>query len=110
MNNGEGEISISARLQDDVLDTSVHSPSQETEVLHGSQSPRIEIQVRDTGCGIKKEIIDKIFDPFYTTKDNGTGLGLSVVHKIIQDHDGTISVKSTEESGTVFSIYLPRST
>jgi len=109
MNNGEGRISISARLPDDDFDTSRHSPSQKTEMVHGSRSPCIEIQVQDTGCGIKQEIIDKIFDPFYTTKDNGTGLGLSVVHKIIQEHDGTISVKSSEERGTVFSIYLPRS-
>ena len=51
--------------------------------------------------------IDKIFDAFYTTKDRGIGLGLSIVHKIIDEHDGTIEVKSTPGEGTAFHIFLP---
>ncbi len=67
------------------------------------------IDVKDTGKGIVEQDLDKIFDPFYTTKKNGegTGLGLSVSHSIIEKHGGRIEVKSTLGQGTLFSIYLP---
>ena len=69
----------------------------------------VEILMSDTGVGIKKENLDKIFDPFFTTKPEGqgTGMGLSVVHGIIEDHDGNIAVKSKEGKGTTFIISLP---
>ncbi|OAB45313.1 sensor histidine kinase [Paenibacillus glacialis] len=65
------------------------------------------IQVRDNGKGIPMSEIDKIFDPFYTTKEEGTGLGLSLCQKIIEDHNGYISVESEVGSGTVFTVKLP---
>ncbi|OAB45873.1 histidine kinase [Paenibacillus antarcticus] len=65
------------------------------------------IQVRDNGKGIPQSEINKIFDPFYTTKEEGTGLGLSLCSKIIEDHDGFISVESEVGSGTVFTVKLP---
>jgi signal transduction histidine kinase len=63
----------------------------------------------DNGSGIKKEIIDKIFEPFYTTKEvgKGTGLGLSIVYGIISEHNGTIHCDSTVNKGTVFTITIP---
>ncbi len=68
----------------------------------------IEIKVADTGCGISKEDIPKIFEPFYTTKgQKGTGLGLAVIWGIIDNHDGTINVESEVGKGTTFSIRLP---
>jgi PAS domain S-box-containing protein len=67
----------------------------------------LEVKIVDTGPGIAPEHIDKIFLPFYTTKEKGTGLGLALVHKIILAHNGQISVESTEGSGTAFSIHLP---
>ena len=67
----------------------------------------IEITVVDTGSGIPEKFIDKIFDPYFSTKPEGSGLGLAVCHSIIQKHDGTISVKSEENEGTTFTIYLP---
>ncbi|WDT79749.1 MAG: ATP-binding protein [Candidatus Manganitrophus sp.] len=67
----------------------------------------LAVKISDTGLGIAKEHIDKIFLPFYTTKEKGTGLGLALVHKIILAHNGQISVESTEGSGTVFTIHLP---
>lgn len=64
------------------------------------------ITVADSGHGIPNNIIDKIFLPFYTTKDGGTGLGLAIVHKIIVSHKGSITVES-HERGTEFRIRLP---
>lgn len=67
--------------------------------------------VSDTGHGIGPEIIDNIFDPFFSTKDitEGTGLGLAVVHGIIKGHKGGIQVLSRPGEGTTFEIFLPRS-
>jgi signal transduction histidine kinase len=68
----------------------------------------IEVKVSDTGCGISKENIPKIFEPFYSTKgQKGTGLGLAVIWGIIDNHDGTISVDSELNKGTTFTILLP---
>jgi PAS domain S-box-containing protein len=66
-----------------------------------------EITVSDTGHGIPEGIKDKIFLPFYTTKEKGTGLGLAIVHKIITSHAGTIRIISTS-SGTTFRLKLPK--
>ena len=70
----------------------------------------IKLVVRDTGIGIPPEVINRIFDPFFTTKkpDEGTGLGLSVVKGIIQQHDGYIDVESQPGKGSVFTVYLPK--
>ncbi|MEA3360720.1 MAG: ATP-binding protein, partial [Thermodesulfobacteriota bacterium] len=65
------------------------------------------IRIQDTGIGIPKEIIDKIFDPYYSTKQQGSGLGLAICHSIINKHDGHISVQSNPGKGTTFTIYLP---
>ncbi len=64
------------------------------------------ITIEDTGVGISKESLAHIFDPFFTTKESGTGLGLCVVHGIIEKHGGTIKIKSTVGSGTSVSIVL----
>lgn len=65
------------------------------------------LQVIDTGAGISPEHLGRIFDPFFTLKDTGTGLGLSVVFGIIKKHGGTISVESQVGEGTTFTLYLP---
>lgn len=65
------------------------------------------INVRDTGCGLTEEQKKHIFDPFFTTKETGVGLGLSVSHGIIQEHQGTIHVESEPGKGTVFHVELP---
>src|SRR5207247_6637036 len=68
------------------------------------------VEVEDTGSGIAPEIIDKIFDPFYTTKDigKGTGLGLSTVYGIVKQTGGFIYVESEVGNGATFRIFLPR--
>lgn len=65
------------------------------------------ITLKDTGAGIHPHSLDKIFDPFYTTKQSGTGLGLSVSYGIVEDHGGTIQVKSKLGDGAIFFIHLP---
>lgn len=67
----------------------------------------IKISVKDTGVGISKEDLNKIFEPFYTTKEKGTGLGLPVVYSIITKHNGKIDVLSTKGVGTTVTIIMP---
>lgn len=67
----------------------------------------ILIEIRDTGHGIAKRHMPAIFDPYFTTKEHGSGLGLTTAYSIIQRHDGHISVSSEEDNGTTFSVYLP---
>ena len=74
-----------------------------------AEDGRIGIEVTDTGCGIKKEHLDKVLEPFFTTKPvgKGTGLGLSVSYGIVQQHGGTLEVDSQEGKGTTFKVTLP---
>jgi two-component system sensor histidine kinase HydH len=65
------------------------------------------IEVQDTGNGIPQENLDKVLDPYYTTKPEGTGLGLALVYKIIDEHKGTIQFSSEEGDGTTVSVSLP---
>jgi signal transduction histidine kinase len=80
--------------------------------LHLSAAPvtnnRVEVRFEDTGIGIPAEHLDKIFDLYFTTKDHGTGIGLSMVYRIVQLHDGDIEVESIKGRGTTFRVLLPR--
>ncbi len=67
----------------------------------------VAIKITDTGCGIDPEHLNRIFDPFYTTKDGGSGLGLSICYEIIQQHSGRISVESLPGRGATFTVVLP---
>lgn len=67
----------------------------------------IEVGIADTGTGIAEEHLEKIFNPFFTTKPGGSGLGLAVASRIVHDHGGTIRVESTVGRGTTFYIHLP---
>ncbi len=67
----------------------------------------VEIEFADSGCGISEKELKKIFDPLFTTKPDGVGMGLAVCHWIIQKHEGTIDVKSKIGEGTSFAIKLP---
>jgi two-component system cell cycle sensor histidine kinase/response regulator CckA len=69
----------------------------------------VKITIRDQGLGIPAEYLPKIFDPYFTTKQSGSGLGLATAYSIIKSHHGKISVESTMGVGTIFHIYLPAS-
>ncbi len=69
----------------------------------------IEISIEDHGVGISKEHLPRIFDPYFTTKKKGSGLGLATVYSIAKNHGGHITVQSTQNVGTTFHIYLPAS-
>jgi signal transduction histidine kinase len=64
--------------------------------------------VADTGSGIPEDLRDKVFDPYFTTRSTGTGMGLALCEKIVRQHDGTIGFQSGSQ-GTTFTVSLPRS-
>jgi signal transduction histidine kinase/putative methionine-R-sulfoxide reductase with GAF domain len=67
----------------------------------------IQLSIQDSGVGIPGEDIDKLFDPFFSTKEGGIGLGLSIAHRIIDQHHGKIEVESAAGKGTLFTVWLP---
>jgi signal transduction histidine kinase len=75
--------------------------------LENEKRQYAEVCVEDTGVGMKREVKENIFNPFFTTKDQGTGLGLMVSHGIVEDHEGWINVESEMGKGSTFRVYLP---
>lgn len=91
MPDGKGEIRVEA----------------ESKARRDDPAEWVTIRIRDTGRGIQAENLDRIFDPFFTTREEGTGLGLSVVYRIVESHGGRIRVSSDPGRETVFQIDLP---
>ena len=81
----------------------------EVKVNKNGRGDKVTLLVSDTGKGIAPKDINKIFDPFFTTKEGGSGLGLSIVHKIVEIHGGDISVENQPERGATFSLTFPAS-
>jgi signal transduction histidine kinase len=73
----------------------------------GERADGVWVSVVDTGGGIPEEQLNRIFEPFYTTKKKGTGLGLMIVQRIVRAHDGRIELESQVGRGTTFRIWLP---
>lgn len=69
--------------------------------------PAVVIRVTDNGCGIPIELQERVFTPFFSTKAQGTGLGLSLVNRIVREHEGLLELKSSQGQGTTVTIYLP---
>lgn len=96
---GQGHITVASRL----------GPGTASERLGVDAMAMVEISVTDTGCGIAPENMERIFDPFFTSKEvgKGTGLGLSVSYGIVKAHGGKITVDSVVGEGTTFHVFLP---
>ena len=82
------------------------APQNEMSLTEG---PYVKISIRDHGSGIPEEYLHKIFDPYFTTKEKGNGLGLTTVYSIIKNHGGFIGVESRVGAGSTFQIYIPAS-
>ena len=109
---GEGAISIDARKRravDKVDDDTGITTYLNYRGKCTLEDDTVDIEVRDTGTGIPADILPKVFDPFFSTKDvgKGSGLGLFIVHEIIEEHDGCIAVSSEPGRGAAFLIRLP---
>jgi signal transduction histidine kinase len=77
------------------------------EASYANGTRRLVVSVKDTGVGIKKEELVRVFEPFYTTKSSGTGLGLAIAYRVMEDHGGTIQVSSTLGIGTTVVVTFP---
>ena len=82
-------------------------PPKEIEITSSTDDSHVLIRVADRGPGVPPKIRDKIFDPFYTTRSNGTGIGLSICHRIITDHGGVLNVTTSQWGGAEFRIEIP---
>jgi len=78
------------------------------EIETAQQRDYVRISIKDNGPGIPAELLENMFNPFFTTKPDGTGLGLAVTRKIVEDHGGEIIVKSTAGEGSTFTVLLPK--
>jgi signal transduction histidine kinase len=84
------------------------APGGTVSITGQSTATQVQLQVCDTGSGIAAEQLARLFEPLYTTKPGGTGLGLYIVQEIVAAHGGQITVASVEGQGTTFTITLPR--
>jgi len=90
-----------------VIDTGIFVPSDKTQQTGELAAEEyFEMRIRNGGRIIPSEELQKFFDPFYTTKEYGVGIGLTLCKKIVEEHNGSISVRSDEE-GTIFTVWFP---
>jgi two-component system nitrogen regulation sensor histidine kinase GlnL len=94
---GSGALTVTTRIL----------PGYRVEQGTGEKQQMISVDVADTGCGIEPGKVDRIFDPFFTSKPEGVGLGLALCHRIIEEHGGKIDVESVAGSGTALKVSLP---
>ena len=91
--NGKGRIEIATKT--------------DNEVSSGDKTGFVIIEIKDSGHGVPPEIIEKVFEPYFTTKKDGTGIGLALAKKIVEDHNGRIELESKVNYGTIAKIILP---
>lgn len=107
--DGEKLRQVFTNILDNAIDAFPEEKEEKRIDLHieNGVPKRVRVRLRDNGDGIPPEKIDRIFNPFFTTKDTGTGLGMAISKKIVEAHEGKIDVVSEEERGTEFVITLP---
>lgn len=105
-----GDIELMKQVFMNIILNAVQTMSDggDLEVNMGGDSEYVSVLVIDSGEGINPENIEKIFDPFFSTKDKGTGLGLAIAHKIMQSHSGFIKAFKNEERGSTFCLSFPK--
>ncbi len=106
--DGEQLIELFSNLISNSIDAMEEAPQRILTVKTQIFDSRVLVEIIDSGCGIPKDKISSIFDPFITYKHQGSGLGLAIAKKIVDDHRGTIEVNSEPEKGTRFKVTLPR--
>lgn len=90
-----------------LADNAINAGATRLEARLEKHLDRMTVKLTDNGAGVRKEIIKKIFNPFFTTRKEGTGLGLAICRRIIEEHDGTIDIESVEGQGSVVKVELP---
>ena len=93
-----------------VLVNAIQASAGQGRILITTTAPSrntVSVRVRDDGCGIPEAVRERIFDPFFSTKPTGTGLGMAIARRIIEDHHGRIEVDSTEGEGSAITLILP---
>jgi two-component system sensor histidine kinase PilS (NtrC family) len=101
-----GRLQISARAVADASTQELRNEDRKSQEGE-KKADWGEIVVSDDGVGIPDEVLDRIFDPFFTTKQNGSGLGLAMVHRIVEDHEGSIGLESSQGGGTRVRVRFP---
>ena len=105
MNLAQNALAAIKQKQDD--ETTLEGYTGEFTIECASADNKYYIIISDNGCGMKNETVSKIFEPYFTTKANGTGLGMTMVYKIVKEFSGDIHVESQEGKGTVFTMVFP---
>ena len=100
-------VSVIENLLQNAVEAMEESPQKNIEVSLIRENDKAILTIKDSGEGIDNETLERIFDPFFTTKTYGTGLGLSLVRKILSYHNAEIKIKSEKHSGTEFKIVFP---
>ena len=95
-----------AMLEGGVIKVGLHNVMV-ADLLRDEPAPMVEITIQDFGCGIAKDQLGRVFDPYFTTKPNSSGLGLSVAYSIVKNHNGLVLVDSQLKAGSKFTIKLP---
>jgi len=105
----EGEPTALARVFVNLIANAAQAspPGAVVRVRIAGEQGQVVVRVLDEGPGVPSEILDRIFDPFFTTKPSGTGLGLTVAHRLVEAHGGTLSAANRAEGGAEFVVVLP---
>lgn len=106
--DSEQLMELFSNLVSNAIDAMEEAKSKTLTVETHILGARVAVEIGDSGCGIPKERIDSIFDPFITYKHKGSGLGLAIAKKIVDDHKGSIEVASFPGQGTTFKVILPK--